>query len=323
MNIAIFFLFGLVAASAQTPLQPGIQLFDAGKFAQAEEFFSDVAKREPANHAALYYLARSIGERDGARMQRLEERRKWIEKAVQLQPNNSDYHLWYGHALGAIALHSSKLKLIGLAGKVKHEFETAVKLDPASVNARIALMEYYTNAPGIAGGSKEKAMQHAEAARRLNAYRGALAVADVHASSSNWSAAEQELRKLGKTYPDSADVGVNLLVMFQNAKQFDRAFATVDSLRRVQPNEPVWLYQTGRIASVSGQQLERGEEALKAYLKIREERNRTAHAFAQYRLGLVYEKQGKKDLAKQSFQAALADQPRHAEAKKGLARAGK
>ena len=314
----------LIATAGQsTPLGPGIELFQAGKFAQAEQFFSDVVKRDPANHAAIFYLARSIGERDAQRLDRMEETKQWAEKAVQLQPNNSNYQLWYGHALGTIALNSSKLKLISLAGKVRHAFEAAVRLDPSNVDARVALMEYYLNAPGVAGGSKEKAKQQADAVRRLNAYRGGLAAARVHAAMHNWTAAEQELRTIGQSYRDSTDVGVELALLFQNAKMFDRAFAVVDSLQRTRPKEPIWLYQLGRLSSVSGQQLERGEQALVAYLKIPEDRFRTRHAVAHYRLGLIYEKQGKRDEARREFQATLADQPRHGEAKKSLRRVSK
>jgi tetratricopeptide (TPR) repeat protein len=94
----------------------------------------------------------------------------------------------------------------------------------------------------------------------------------------------------------------------------------VDSLIAAQPDEPIWQYQLGRISSVSGKQLERGEAALNAYVKIPETRNRTLHAVARYRLGLIYEKQGRKDLAKDQLVAALSDQPRHGEAKKALGR---
>ena len=319
-SAAILVVITAVSAGAQSALQRGIQLFEADKFPQAEQFFGDVVKREPSNHTAIYYLARSIAERDIARLDRLDEIKKLMEKAISLQPDNSDYHLWYGRTLGAIALNSGKLKMMTLAGNVKNEFETAVKLNPSSIDARIAAMEYYLNAPGIAGGSKEKAMQQADAVRRLSSYRGALAVASVHSANSNWRAAEQELRTIGKSHPDSTDVGVQLLLMYQKAKRYDRAFAAVDSLQRVKPGEPTWLYQTGRIATLAGEQLDRGEQALKAYLKLPEHRSRTAHAVARYRLGLIYEKQGRKDLAKQEFQATLADQPRHAEAKKALGR---
>lgn len=323
MSITTIMAVLALAITTQTPLQRGIDLFDAGKFVDAERFFGDVVKQDPRNHTALYYLSRSIGESDIARMQRLDETRKWVEQAVALQPGNSNYHLWHGRTLGAIALNSSKLKMLGLAGKVKQAFETAVKLDPANVDARLALAEFYLSAPGIAGGDKNKGRQEVEAARKLSPYRGAIASARAHSSTSNWAAAEKELRALGRQYPDSVDVGVNLVLLFQTAKQYDRGFATLDSLQRMQPKEPIWLYQVGRTASVSGQQLERGEEALKAYLKVPEDRNRSAHAVANYRLGLIYEKQGKKALAKQAFQATLADQPRHGEAKKGLARVGK
>src|SRR5687767_12649516 len=106
VGAAILVVITAVSAGAQSALQPGIQLFEAGKFPQAEQFFGDVVKREPSNHTAIYYLARSIAERDIARLDRLDEIKKLMEKAISLQPDNSDYHLWYGRTLGAIALNS-------------------------------------------------------------------------------------------------------------------------------------------------------------------------------------------------------------------------
>ncbi|MEK7240720.1 MAG: hypothetical protein AAB224_09035 [Gemmatimonadota bacterium] len=46
------------------------------------------------------------------------------------------------------------------------------------------------------------------------------------------------------------------------------AFAVVDAYQQRRPADPVALYQVGRLAAVSGQQLDRGEVALKKYLAV-------------------------------------------------------
>ncbi|MGH9651787.1 MAG: tetratricopeptide repeat protein, partial [Terriglobales bacterium] len=83
------------------------------------------------------------------------------ERAVALQPRNSNYHLWLGRAYGNKAEHCNFLCASGLAGKVRTEFEKAVELDPNNIAARTDLAEYYMEAPGIMGGSKDKAREQA------------------------------------------------------------------------------------------------------------------------------------------------------------------
>ena len=74
------------------------------------------------------------------------------EKAVELAPNNSNYHLWLGRTYGEKADASSFFTAAGLAKKVRTEFERAVELDPKNVDARTDLAEFYLEAPGIVGG---------------------------------------------------------------------------------------------------------------------------------------------------------------------------
>ncbi len=51
------------------------------------------------------------------------------EKAVTLDPNNSRYHLWLGRVYGEKADAANFLSAASLAGKVRNEFEAAVRLD--------------------------------------------------------------------------------------------------------------------------------------------------------------------------------------------------
>jgi Tfp pilus assembly protein PilF len=93
----------------------------------------------------------------------------------------------------------------------------------------------------------------------------------------------------------------------------------LDERLRAKPNEPITLYQVGRTASLSGENLDHGEQALKAYLAgpIPERGPEPAHAH--YRLGTIYEKKGAKDLAREEYRTALQLNPRHQEARKALA----
>jgi tetratricopeptide (TPR) repeat protein len=78
-------------------------------------------------------------------------------KAVALDGSSSNNHLWYGRALGEKADRVSFIKAYGLGKRVKTEFETAVALDPRNAEALSDLGEYYTEAPAIVGGGKDKA----------------------------------------------------------------------------------------------------------------------------------------------------------------------
>jgi tetratricopeptide (TPR) repeat protein len=122
-----------------------------------------------------------------------------------------------------------------------------------------------------------------------------------------------------KNYPDSANVYASLAAFYANQKQFDKSFDVLDQRQRTKPNDPAILYQVGRTASLSGQNLERGEQALKAYLAgpIPERGPEPAHVH--YRLGTIYEKKGAKDLAREEYRVALQLNPRHQDAQKALA----
>src|SRR5208282_3721540 len=67
-----------------------------------------------------------------------------------------------GRLYGEKADHSRFLTAAGLAKKVRGEFETAVRLNPNSADARTDLAEFYMEAPGIMGGGRDKAEAQAQ-----------------------------------------------------------------------------------------------------------------------------------------------------------------
>jgi len=79
------------------------------------------------------------------------------EQAVQLDGQNSGYHLWLGRALGKKAERASFLRAYSLAKRVRAEFEESVSLNPRNPEALADLGEFYRQAPGIVGGGMDKA----------------------------------------------------------------------------------------------------------------------------------------------------------------------
>src|SRR5579871_5979464 len=90
------------------------------------------------------------------------------QKAVSIEPGNSDFHLWLGRVYGEKASHSNFFSAAGWAKKVHKEFETAVALNPSNLDARADLAEFYVEAPGIVGGGQDKAEVQARELGAIN-----------------------------------------------------------------------------------------------------------------------------------------------------------
>jgi tetratricopeptide (TPR) repeat protein len=240
-----------------------------------------------------------------------------------MNPRNAVYYDWLGRAYGRQAQHANKFRLPFLARKTRNAWETALALDPNNLDVRDDLIAYYSVAPGFLGGSKDKAREMAAEIKKRNVYRGGLSVANLCAAEKDSVCVERELHEIATNYPDSSAAFASLAAYYANQKQFDRAFAVLDERLRSHPNELTTLFQVGRTASLSGQNLDRGEQALKRYLSTPTPDKAPAPANAHYRLGLIYEKKGARDLAREEYRTALQLNPRFDDAEKALNALGK
>ena len=299
-----------VSLRAQS-VEQGIQLFNARKYGEAHVALLPYGQTD-AN--AAFYLGRIEMDNNDA-----DKAADWFERAVNMNPKSAVYYDWLGRAYGTQARNASKFRVPFLAKKTKNAMETALALDPDNLDVRDDLITYYAQAPGFLRGSKEKAHEMALEIKKRNPYRGSAAHANLCAAEKDTVCVERELGQMATSYPDSAAVYASLAAFYTNQKQFDKAFTVLDERLRAKPNEPTTLYQVGRTASLSGQNLDHGEQALKTYLAgpIPERGPEPAHAH--FRLGTIYEKKGAKDLAREEYRTALQLNPRHKDAQKALA----
>jgi tetratricopeptide (TPR) repeat protein len=294
--------------------QRGAQLFEERSYAAARAAFSAVLGRDARDANALFYMGRIALAEDQPG-----EAIDWFEKAVKVNEKSSEYHRWLATALGEEAQRANTLRRPFLARRVKSEFERAVELDPRSVAARRGLMDFYMIAPGVMGGSKDKAREQAAEIGKISALQGRFAAASIAQRERNAAAAERELVAAAAENPDSSVAHLALSVFYQNAQRWDDAFQVLDRLLAAKPEEVRAHYQIGRAAALSGKQLERGEESLKRWIaRPPDDALLVTRSGAHFRLGMVYEKQGKRDLARSEYETALRIDSRNGEARKAL-----
>ena len=206
-----------------------------------------------------------------------------------------------------------------LAGRMKSELERAVALDARNIDARDGLLDFYSMAPAMFGGGADKAHEQAVAIAGIDAVRGHLAFGRLAARSNDGPTVEREVNAAIAAEPDSLRGYSALASWYVKTKDWAQAFATQDRYIQQRPGDPYGPYGIGRIAAASGQQLERGEHGLRAFLaKPPKSAAPPALARGYLLLGQVLEYEGKHADARRAFEQAAKLDPRSEEAKKAL-----
>jgi tetratricopeptide (TPR) repeat protein len=105
-----------------------------------------------------------------------------------------------------------------------------------------------------------------------------------------------------------------------NDKNYPGAFAELDAAIAADPTYmPEW-FRVGQIAAMSGANLPRGEAALEKYLTYQPGDDEPSLSSAYYYLGVIYEKQGHKPEARQSYANALRFTPKAKQIQEALKR---
>jgi tetratricopeptide (TPR) repeat protein len=338
----------VTAAPAQISLQT---LQEAGHWKQLRQVVEPRAAANPKDAQAAYLLScvkMAFGDVDSALA--------LAERAVALDPGSSTYHYQLGLANGQKANKSSFFAAMKLGGRYKIEMQKAVDLDPKNLAARWELMEFYFNAPSIAGGDREKARAMADEIMRIDAARGHLALAEAAERNKQPAEAEGHYRKAAETDPRnySALLSPAWFYLSDNQKKYDlaekyaRQAIALDPGRssgysalahtlvhqerwqdldlvlaqaeREVPDDLSPEFQAALGLLLSEKDPPRAERCLRRYLTQEPEGQAPPLARAHWRLGQALEKQGRKNEAIAEMETALRLEPSLDPAKKDLKR---
>ena len=295
-------------------LDKGTKLYKSNKYDEAAKVLERISSRSAEYGKAQYLLGRIAFDQND-----FDESVDFFKEAVEKEPTAENY-TWLGNAYGRYTQGLSKIRQGMVAPKIKKNYEKALELDPNAIDALKGLMEYYSQAPSIMGGSFEKAEEKANAILSLDKKEGYLALVTVYQRQEDIQKAENAYVKLVEL--DSA-YRFSFGVFYQNHQKFEKAFRLYSEMVERDSSNNMALYQIGRTSALWGEKPTEGITALELYLTRDLEENAPSYAGAQMRLAMIYEKQGNKDAARRLYGEALKEDPEMQEAKQGLKRVGK
>jgi len=229
---------------------------------------------------------------------------KSCQKAVSLQPSNSDFHLWLGRAYGEKASRAIFFTAAGLAKKVRNEFETAVRLNPGNLEARADLAQFYVEAPGLVGGGKDKAEAQARELATLDPPEAEMIQAWIAEKNKNSIAAESHLCAAVDRSKGRAGTWLALAEFYRRTGRMDKMQDALEHAVSANNHNHV-LMQAAEILTRSKRNSSQAVELLLQYLSSTTVEDAPAFK-AHYLLGTIYEQEGNTAAAVQEYREALA-----------------
>lgn len=303
---------GHATASTTAPATP--EALAGGRLDDAIAMLQSETHASPKNAESFHLLSRAYYE-----LEHWDDAIAAAQQAVALNPGSSDYHLWLGRAYGMRAEHANWFMAIRLARKTRQEFEKAVELDSASVDARSDLAEYYMEAPSFLGGGADKARAQAQQMASLDASAAHWVTARLAEKNKNFDQAESEYRAAIDSSKNPGGEWLDLAAFYRRRgqfKQMDEAISKAVSDKRktnVLFGAAELLYNAGRNFSDAAQMMRR-------YLSSKPRTDEAPTFQAHYLLGEILEKQGDRQAAAVEYRAALALASEYRQAQEALKR---
>ena len=311
--------FVCVAMPQTAPLGTATQAFEKGDYAKAVELLKAAESKDPQNGDIQLLLTKSYLELD-----QYDAAVSSGEKAVAINPKNSQYHQWLGEAYGAKADHVSMFSAYPLARKTQKEFDTAVQLDEKNFDAAQDLVEYDCTAPGVVGGGEDKAQPIIQKLMTLDPAQGHYAAGNCRAAKKDYAAADAEFTKALESKPKSAGLIYNMGDYFSQRLQADKLITVADLGEAAAPADPRAKFYRAQAFILKGENLPDAEKLLREYLRVAPARSNYPKPWqAHYWLGQLSEKQKNMTGARSEYEAALKLNAKYKAAQEALKNLGK
>jgi tetratricopeptide (TPR) repeat protein len=343
-----------IASAAAAPDSATRSLIEGNHWKRARAILEPRVKANPSDAEAAALLS-SVRMAYGD----IEAALPLAETAVRIDPKSADYHWQLAQVVGEMAQRAGVFRQLGLARRYRQEAEAAIALDPKLIDARIGMLEYYLQAPGIVGGDVKKAGLLADEIGRIDPASGFLAKARViiatkaagdleslyrqaadaartpdvryeatgrllnvylSPKTSKPEAAEQQGRVLLTLDPHRAGGYAGLALVYATAGRLADLDALLSEAEKAIPDDFGPFYQAGRVLLTQGKELARAERYLRKYLTQEPEAGTPELPHAHWRLGQVLEKEGRRSDAIAELDHAVKLKPDFDDAKKDLKR---
>ena len=297
------------------------------ELAAARKVLEAQAKREPQAARWTFAVARvATIEADQASGDTAKEKRtealKRFEQAVELAPGNADYQYWFASASIERVDDVGMLSKMSLASDGRKALEKAISIESSFVAARVGLAQFYLAAPGIAGGSVEKARVQGDALvaipEKRGEYQGRMVLARIAAHEKDWAEMSRQFTLAETAGGDGADpvaaLGTQAWQLLNARKDPQAAAPVVERYLKVAPADDLTSWYLD--AEVK-RQLGHCTDALPRYDQVLAKRPEARGS--RWGAAVCHDQLGQKDAARRDYEEFVRRFPNDDRAKEAKA----
>ncbi|WP_042146713.1 MULTISPECIES: lipopolysaccharide assembly protein LapB [unclassified Pseudoalteromonas] len=280
---------------------------------QYHEIISQIeAKKSPSFEESLF-LTQSL-----YRIREFDDAEEIISYLLKNNAEHAKTNYVYASVMAAQA-QSSIFSALNYAGKALDGFKKAVDIEPNNLNYLSALMQFYINAPSIAGGDMEQGLLLVDKINALDKKEGFYAKFSYYMQDDNDTALKKIIAEGQKQFPKDIAVHTTIGHAYWDDEKLTKAqeFFIKASKLPLQKNAKTnkieqyeidnhleSLYYTGRIANETKEHLDIGIKALNDYIEQVNNPKDERYQWAHFRLAQLYKFNQQQDEAETLFKWA-------------------
>lgn len=304
-----FMAFSLLSFSQN--IAQANKLYKEKKYDEAFAIYSTVKSGSPQFAESRYHMGQiSFHKQDYSKAE------EYLKQAIAANGNVAKYHVAMSNVIMRMISNASMIKQASLASKLRSHLEEAVRLNPNDMNSSLILIGFYKQAPGIMGGSSDKATALAESIMKRNKAEGHMAQALIYQLDKDFARSEEYYKKSIAIAPDSVRYYYSLAQFYQGQSKPLKALETYELALTKFPENRNLLLQAGRVLATA-ENVNRGKaiDYLNRYITTSNDKSDRSIADAYYYLGLIEKNRNNKQLALTHLNNALKVNPDHRWAK--------
>jgi tetratricopeptide (TPR) repeat protein len=252
--------------------------------------------------------------------QKYDEALAQAQAQVASNSSSAEAYYWLGAVNGRLAQTSGIFSKLGYAKAVRKAFDRAAELDPKQIEARMGLIQFHLQAPGLAGGDEDLVPALVQQISAVDVGAGYRAQAIVKQIGDDPAGAEVLYRKALSYNAADIDALTTMVSLLTTAKKVGEAETLVAAALAKEPNNQKIQYQKAKCAALGGSDPAAGLAIVDAILAASTPVEGISVPGAHWRRGQLLERLGRKAEAIKAMERSISIDDSIKEVKADLAR---